>query len=65
MSLFHRKNPFKSPGIKNENIDTWTCGMCGNEFPITTKPHLIYEGNDDIPVNVICNSCDQLGDEGP
>ncbi len=72
MSLFYRENPFKSRDVRNkstvfiiENVNTWTCGMCGNEFPITIKPHLIYEGNDDAPVNAVCNSCDQLRDEGP
>ncbi len=49
----------------DENMDCWSCGMCGTTFTIDTQPHKVYSGtNIDVPVNFICDKCNESADEG-
>jgi hypothetical protein len=65
-------HPWKKSGSNDKNIDVcvtpnidcWSCGMCGKVFSLKTKPHKVYCGNENFPVNIICNACNELGDEG-
>lgn len=54
-------NTFETYG----NIDCWSFGICGTTFSIDTTPNKVYSGtNMDVPVNFICDKCNESTDEG-